>query len=278
MVKLIFGVDDTNPAFMEELSVLQDFCTGFPKLKVTHFVPARYSLRGFSLFRHGLRKILPLMVKKTLFGKLEPKSEGNKIDLHQEFRELFKKEISKKRFSAELHGLTHFSPENLSAEEFLYRSRGEARGKIEESIEIFRNAGFPEPKVLAPPGWGVTLELLSVLREKKLAIAGSMTSHALSAKAKSDSAGLKNVSPLFPEKVNGVLNVPRNWDLREGTIERAEKIISLGGLIGVHAHIAPIGVLNPVTRQNLSNLSALLEWLEDQGIETEFLHFREVIE
>ncbi len=278
MVKLIFGVDDTSPPFMEELNLLQDFCNKFPKLKVTHFVPACYSLKSFSLFMRGLKKILPLNAKKIIFRALDPQSEENRIDLNKEFCTLFKKEISKKRFSAELHGLTHFSPENLSAEEFLYRDKEEIRKKIEESIEIFRRAKFPEPKVLAPPGWGVTTNLLAVLKEKNLAIAGSMTSHALSARRKSKGAGLKNVSPLFPERVNGVLNIPRNWDLKEGTIERAEKIITLGGLIGIHAHIAPIGVQNDVNKENLSNLAKLLEWLESNCSEVQFMHFREVIQ
>ncbi len=277
MVKLLIGVDDATPLFIERLFAFEQFCKDFPKLKVTLFVPANYSMQKRPFFYRILRKTLPFPVKKKLFNALKPKTEKNRIDLNIKFVDFLKKQIAKKRFSVELHGWTHFCVENLSAEEFLFLNKMETRQRIEKSINAFFKAGFPKPKVLAPPGWAVTQELLSVLREKNLAIAGSMTSMPLQKNAKSIEAGIKGVSALQPERFNGVLNIPRNWDLKKGTIERAKKIIELGGLIGVHAHVMPIGVENDLSEENLSNLRSLLEFLEKERIEVEFLHFRELL-
>jgi len=282
MVKVIFGIDDANHFFMERLHALEEFQKEFPKLKATHFVPANYFLlsrpRSLRLLRGFIPlRLLPFSVRKCLFNRWEPRSEENRIDLQKEFIDLFNKNISKGRFSAELHGWTHFCPENLSAEEFLYLGEKEASERVEKSIDAFRRADFPKPKVMAPPGWAVTNELLSVLLQKKLAIAGSMTSRSLGKDAKSADAGIKGVSALHPKKFHGVLSIPRNWDLKWGTIKRARRIIELGGMIGVHGHVAPIGVFNDLSPGNLGNLRSLLEFLEKEKIETEFLHFRELV-
>ena len=69
MVQIIFGIDDTNPKSLKEgkdfggnlengvLAPLLDLHRNFPKLKITHFVPANYQLSDSSIVLRGTKKI-----------------------------------------------------------------------------------------------------------------------------------------------------------------------------------------------------------------------------
>ena len=283
-VKILMGVDDTNPKFGKndfggniengKLNQLIEVCEKFPGFKVTHFVPAKYQLKEQNFFRKIKKKYYKITnQEKKIPGLIEHHGDEFLLTKNKKWINFIKKQIRKKYFSAEMHGLTHLNEFKADAQEFLNLTYFETEKKINKSIEIFRKGGLPKPKVLAPPGWSVTENLLKVLRKKKIMLAGSMM-NSDEVTYKSNGTGIQNVSSLKVEIINGVKNIPRNWDLKNGTIEKAKKIIKLNGIISIHSHIENYGVKNGINEKNLKNLKDLLRWAE-KNCKVNYTHFRE---
>ena len=71
-----------------------------------------------------------------------------------------------------------------------------------------------------------------------------------------------------PSIIKGeLINIPRNWDLGCGSIERVEQIVKIRGLVGVHGHIADnyhgTKLDNGITKSNIERLDKLICHLED---------------
>jgi peptidoglycan/xylan/chitin deacetylase (PgdA/CDA1 family) len=183
-----------------------------------------------------------------------------------------------------IHGCFHFHVIPPYSSEFKHLSEQEARKRIRIAVKKLAQAGIPFVKGFAPPGWGVSRSLLKVLAEEGfIYIAGSADFMSpVHAKAVSKEAGLKEVPLIFPSKVfSNLINVPRNWTPHRNDLDRALKIIELGGLLGMHMHVENkyhgtyLG--NGITVQNIRRLEKLLDVIESIfGSSTDFLTFSEV--
>lgn len=269
---IVFGLDDLNPLHKNsrELEMLLDLCKDFPKIKITHFVPANYLFREQSFFRKTLKKIL-------LFAGLNPKpvlrlqeKSHTLLSLHSEwFKEL--KKI--KQFSFEMHGFHHIDFKTGSAMEFFNKNFFETKNLIYGSEKEFLKTGLSKPKVFAPPGWFVSKNVLKVLKQKNMCIAGNMYYGPI--KNYSFKCSGLIADPLSPSIVSNVLNIPRNWDIFLHDKDRARQIIDKSGFLGLHGHMQNIGVKNGITKKSIENIVFLLEFLEKFYSDSKFFFFRD---
>ena len=92
-----------------------------------------------------------------------------------------------------------------TSEEFYNLPFEIAKEHIESAMFLFDKLKFPTPKVFSPPGWCITSELINILNQKKLAIAGSMhLSESIS--DNSSCAGFCHVSNIQPSVYCNILN------------------------------------------------------------------------
>ena len=271
---VLFGIDDTCPFFgtaSDEVAGLMDLCRSFPHLKATHFMPANYVFRPQSLKSRALFRLYNFLGRKGE-RHLKKHSEGEfLLSNHPGWCVEMQRT---KNFFFEMHGWRHYNDSDGSPVEFRGKSGEEIGELVSLSEKEFEKTGFEKPMGLAPPGWHVSEQLLGCLKKRGLFIAGSMHSGKILVPF-SKGAGIDVANPYFPTYVRGVMNIPRNWDLHKGTIERAREIFEKFSLLSVHAHAGNIGVKNGLTRQNLSNLEKLLFWLENSGHDVSFMSFRE---
>ena len=281
-VTVLFGVDDTHPflpndeeKFKEKLKLLESTCSDYG-LKATHFVPSNYIQKEQSFISRAFRKLLTITGQTNLIRHVVNYHKGNpySLDKHGKWANHMLEMRDYRFFSMELHGYYHFNFIKANAEEFLFLPENEIEVRINNSIKLFEEAGFYQPRVLSPPGWAATSELLSVLKKKKIAIAGNMHN--------SDKMSRENIgpglkaSPLEVQNINGVVNVPRNWDIHNDGIDKAEQLIESSGFLSIHSHYENIGVTNGIIKENIDNLKTMLDSVQN-NYDLDFKFFREVI-
>ena len=291
--RVIFGIDDICPQKSADagkdfggdlqagiLGQLLDLRQDFPRIKVTLFITPNYSYKAQPRYFSTFQKILKKPFGKRFAASIAKKlPDGNfQLGKHPEFCNFLKMQEKKGIFSLELHGFDHFNPWLYYPQEFTELSLEKCNERIEKAVALFRKAGFQKPKVFAPPGWGFSGNLLEALRNNGIPrIAGSVdNSSSVSKDSFSKGSGLQCVSALFPQEANGLLNIPRNWDLRFGKLEKATQILQAGGILGVQAHAAEEGVENAITPENLLNLKNVLASLEKDFGNLRFAHFKEI--
>jgi len=179
------------------------------------------------------------------------------------------------------HGLTHFQASRASAAEFEKLSYEQCIEKINKALKLFKKMGI-NPAGFAPPGWGVTHNLVKALIDLKFEyIAGCVDDTVeVATDVVANQAGIKNVKAFFTTELNGIINIPRNWNIHRSTIDRAEKIIKMNGVLGLHSHILDeyLGekIGNGITEENLKNVEKLLDFIEENSLDVEFKNFSEV--
>jgi hypothetical protein len=246
---VVFGIDDFNPGVLvlggKEFSSLQNLFASFPKLKATGFCAANYS--------YAQNKYMRFFIKKTSnFLKLA--TEKNRLSKNTAW---IKKIKQVKNISLELHGLTHFNAGLGTAEEFKGKGKKETDDKMQNTLFEFEKANI-KANVFAPPGWALNKYVYSFCKEKGIIMANSF--YDLKSK-KFSGETLK--SPWKTTYLNGVKCVPRNIDIKKGTIAEVKDIVKHKGIISFHSHVKNIGVENGLTKDNIKNLGLLLEFIEN---------------
>lgn len=273
MSVLIWGIDDARPEEICEkpLKLLQDFKQSYPHVKITLFVTPDW-------VHKPQKKLLDLDFLGILkfFMKYDHWPEGTfRIDKHKEWiNEL-------KDFEIGDHGLNHLQKRRPVSAEFEQLNYEQCVDKLKRIMEIFGNVGI-RPEGFAPPGWGVNVNLIKALADFEFKyIAGSIDNSVVVGKnSLSNQAGIKNVSAFFPTNLGKVVNVPRNWDIHKSDVKRAEDIIRVGGVLGLHGHVMDdymqqkIG--NGITEENLKNVEKLLDFVEKNSPEVEYKTFSEL--
>lgn len=286
---LIVGVDDVHPETSKDgcdcggdltngaLGLLVEILESHPRLKINLFVTPDWMFKPQSkvfryLQRHCKRQGFLDKFLGRLFLRTWPK---NRFKINKdEFREwvsFVRHYVTEGRVRVGIHGLYHFQPYIRHAAEFLYLSYAECRKRLKIAEEIFKNTKIPIEKGFAPPGWGVTDDLINALEaEDFIYIAGDADFKTnVDHRSLSENAGLQGVQLFFPTLIKGrLVNVPRNWDIGFSPLERARAICRIGGLISVHSHIEDsyhgdhLG--NGITVGNIERLSRLLQEMEEK--------------
>ncbi len=186
-----------------------------------------------------------------------------RIDKNKNFTSLVQRFIHNGQLEVASHGFTHTGSPPHFAREFANLLEVEINERLAAIKNIFQKAGFPQPVGFAPPGWGIGKYLPAQLIKNNFKYMAASFDNLTdpSKSSQSHQAGIKNISMLKPEKYQGILNIPRNWDIAQGTIKRACGVIESGGILSIHAHMYPIGVNNEISEKNLTNLERLLNYL-----------------
>lgn len=283
MAKILFGVDDVNPKRKADgmdfggdlengnLGLLGEFAKKW-NAKITLFLVPSYEYKRQALPIKKVQKVAGIF-NKNIACKLSAKGENFNILKYPQFCDFLKRN---KFFDIQMHGYTHFHPLYFQ-EEFKGLQEEECTFRIKKSLGLFKEAGFERPVVFAPPGWHVSENLINSLKKNGFAsIAGSIDdAEMLAVDSVLRGGGLKNVSSIQKEKVNGLTNIPRNFDLERGKKDKAVSIFKKNGILSVHAHIAPEGVANYITKERLERLGNLFSELESEGFKLEFSSFKD---
>jgi hypothetical protein len=143
------------------------------------------------------------------------------------------------RIEIAVHGLYHVSKGHPVYEEFRHLSFKECLRRLERAEAIFERAELSYVKGFSPPGWDVSPALLRALQMrhyKYLASARDLQS-GITAGAVSSASGIHDLPLLFPAMVPGtdIVHIPANWS-RTSTLERADRILELGGILSIKGH------------------------------------------
>lgn len=284
---LAIGIDDVHPESSKEngldfggdleqgnLGLLTKLLEEFPRLAITLFITPNWRLKTtggdtfLRLFQKASSKIGERKLATQIIHAVKSHPDGKyRLDKSQ-FREwchYITKKAEENKFLIGLHGFNHLNPWLNYASEFEGLTYEECLSKIKEARNIFRKARMPLPRGFAPPGWKVTGSLINVLIEEGFTYIAGAKDHLSPVKPHMycNEAGM--CVPLFyPETLfGGLVSIPRNWDIKWSSIERAENIIKINGIMGIHGHVAKTpGISNEISRTTIKNLRELLMHLE----------------
>ena len=292
---IVFGIDDVHPESRDHgadcggslqdgiINSLVRLSRSYPFFKLTLFITPQWiwkpiHYRGVNYF---LRK---MGTKKRLLSRLLPKWREDEFKIDEskfvDWNKYMRRIVQSGNFKLGVHGLNHFP-----LREFEGLNLQECHDRIQKALDLFKNSGIPASKVFAPPGWYVTNELLYSLSHLDfVGIGGSWRNHEapINRNTMSEGVGISDVPLFFPKTLNNqVVNVPRNWCPTMNTLEYAEEILQMGGLLGIHAHINAHyhGIVNEtgLNQTSLANLLRLLDLIENRYLDnTWFAFFEEV--
>ena len=298
---LVFGIDDIHPESdetgysgknmgIEVLELLSELVIRHPQLKVTLFVTPDWiylpQLLGFRFIQKRLAKdhisnrlLTRFLQRKWRIGHFRVDTEE-----YDDWRALVREMVSTGNFSIGIHGLTHFQDYVWYTREFFNKTVSQNRLKLRAAVDLLKSAEIPFTMGFSPPGWYIDDSLIEALVcEQFCYIAGSFDSERdVSSAIKSQMSGIKHVDLFYPTLLRDkLINIPRNWDIARSPLERALKIIELGGVVGVHAHMFDSyhGDLtgNGITRDHIARLDQVLTVIEDRfGDRVQFATFQEV--
>lgn len=205
-----------------------------PQLKTTLFITADW----MQIHPYPTRKFLAAIphLRNHFYLAATHKKSAMRLSRHPRFVEFLK---SLSRTELAMHGLHHCHRGLPISVEFQNESQSEISKSIAEMVEIFREAGINPSSGFCPPGWGTPRNLLHVLPKyglKYIAASRDLDSP-VNPFATTNGSGLKGVSLLHPEFVEGgLLHLNSNFSATS-SMERAESIIDAGGLLSIKAHI-----------------------------------------
>lgn len=206
-----------------------------PKLRTTLFVTADWR----EILPVPTRKLLakiPVLKDKMFLTPIRAKGERSLV----RFPEFVEYLNDFERVECGYHGLHHIHKGEKIPVEFQNQTENEFYQMIKEMKQIFNQAGLQFVPGICPPGWNCPENLVNPLVENGVQFVASARDifTPVSAQAKSNMSGLKNVSLLYPQKVFGerLIHFPSNFHATN-PIDRAFEIIEAGGVLGVKAHI-----------------------------------------
>lgn len=245
-----FSIDDVHPGKSDDPyeagGDLEDGALGnvlwlldrHPALKVTLFVTADWrAKRPYTRF-----PLLPRIpgVRNLGHAYRTHRTGTMALDRHPAFVEF----LNSNRFEIALHGLTHVSSARWTPNEFHGESRERCREIIREAIAIFDSAGLKFAHGMTPPCWDASDALLEAMVDCGLEFVGSsrdLTSP-VAPGTKANMSGLRGVELYAPQSIleGGLVHIPTNFQATS-TLERAEQILKMGGLLSIKAHIVKEG-------------------------------------
>ena len=244
---VVFSLDDCHPARSSDgyeaggdlergaLGFLENLLTAHSQLKCTLFVTADWR----EIVPYPTRRLMAhIPFIRNYFYLADRWPEGTmRLDRHPDFLRYLK---NLPRVEIASHGLHHVGKGLGVVKEFAFLDERECKGRISTISEIFKQAGLPEPRGFAPPGWAVANSLLPTLEAQGyhyIAAARDLETP-ISQDAVCVGSGLRGVSLLFPQFLDGtrLVHISSNWSATN-SIERAERILDCGGVLSVKAHM-----------------------------------------
>jgi hypothetical protein len=246
-----FSVDDIHPATSRDgcdmggdlaagaLGRLERLQQRHPQLKATLCVTPDWRLDSLIPNTRVLRHI-PWIRRHVHWTRLRPAGLF-RIDRHPQFVAYLN---SLERCEIVPHGLHHSHVGPRFAVEFQDESEQECIATLARATGIFRAAGLRFVRGYAPPAWQAPRALIAALGALEFDFLSSardletpVASEALAAQS-----GLTGVSLIHPQLIGnrGLVHLSSNFQATS-PIERAVRILELGGVLHVKAHIFKSG-------------------------------------
>lgn len=244
---ICFSIDDIHPAKASDyyeaggdmgagaLGHLEWLLERHPQLRVTLFVTADW-MEISPVPTRRWRAAVPYL-RDQLYLAEHWRKGTMRLDRHPEFVRYLK---NLPRTEIALHGLHHLARGRKVPMEFENATRAQAAARLEQMMQIFREAHLDFVPGLCPPGWSAPTALLDALADAGLGFIASARDLVtpIAKDARSNMSGLRGVSLIYPEWIHGgkLLHLPTNWQATSER-ERAREILECGGLLSVKAHI-----------------------------------------
>jgi hypothetical protein len=241
-----FSVDDIHPSKAADgcdaggdlgagsLGRLAGLLQRHPNLRVTLCVTPDWRLQ--SLSPRGFARYLPWFSNRSHWTSLASPSRF-RLDRHPGLVQFLN---GLERSEVVLHGLHHVHPGPRFAQEFQDQSETQCRAQVQRGLGIFDAAGMRYVRGYVPPAWnappaliaalaGLHFDFLSSARDLQTTVAaGALTAM----------SGLTGVSLLYPQWISGtrLVHIACNFQATS-SIDRALRILELGGVLHIKAHI-----------------------------------------
>jgi hypothetical protein len=246
-----FSVDDIHPATSRDgcdtggdlaagaLGSLMRLLQRHPQLKATLCVTPDWRLDSLIPDTRVLRHI-PWVRRHVHWTRLRPTGLF-RIDRHPQFVAYLN---SLERCEIVPHGLHHAHVGPRFAVEFQDETEQQCIAILARALGIFRAAGLRFVRGCAPPGWEAPPALIAALGALDFDFLSSardletpVAREALTARS-----GLTGVSLIYPQLIGtgGLVHLSSNFQATS-SVERAVRILELGGLLHVKAHIFKSG-------------------------------------
>jgi hypothetical protein len=241
-----FSVDDIHPSTAADgcdaggdlaagnLGRLAGLLQRHPGLRVTLCVTPDWRLQ--SLSPRGVARYLPWFGRRTHWTSLAPASRF-RLDRHPGLVRFLN---GLERSEVVLHGLHHVHPGPRFAQEFQDESEAHCRARVQRGLEIFEAAGVRYVRGYVPPAWNAPPALIAALAGLDFDFLSSARDleTPVSAGALTAMSGLTGVSLLHPQWLAGtrLVHIACNFQATS-SVDRALRILELGGVLHVKAHI-----------------------------------------
>ncbi|MSQ13513.1 MAG: DUF2334 domain-containing protein [Dehalococcoidia bacterium] len=205
-----------------------------PQLRVVLFTVAAW--REKEPAPNPVLKRIPVLRDHLYLGGVWSESMW-RLDNHGDFcnflRDLPRTELA-------VHGFHHIARGVKTINEFLGLSVEECKRRLLKAEETFQAAGLSYVRGFSPPNWNAPpalLGALSALSYEYLASTRDIWTE-IEPDAVANGSGLKGVPLLHPSFVPGhsLVHMPSNWSATS-TLDRAYKIIDLGGMLAIKGHM-----------------------------------------
>ena len=173
------------------------------------------------------------------------------------------KKLQSNKFEVAIHGLAHYQNKIPFQNhcEFAFISNNDFGIKLKKSIELFKEIGF-DPKGFRQPGWDLSTDIsLDTFSRNGLDyIAGSSLDAGLN-------SNYLNMDKIFPCRINNLINIPQNIELKWGfekITNEIDRIIGLNGLVSIKAHFADNKVVNSLDKYNRIKLFEIVDYINQK--------------
>jgi len=203
------------------------------ELKVTLFTTADW--RQISPWPSGWRARVPWGRSSRYLAPILPRGTMA-VDRHPEFVRFLS---GMPRTEIALHGLHHVHTGPRIPVEFQDEPEEFAGERLQQALAILDRSGLVYSRGLQPPGWhlGDGLRRACVSTGIRWVASSRDIVTPVSRQAKSNMSGLKGVSLIYPERLEGgVVHFSSNFQATNA-VERAHQIVEAGGILAVKAHI-----------------------------------------
>lgn len=240
-----FTIDDVHPGRSADhydaggdlakgaLGLVAELLVRHPQLHVTLFTTADW--REISPTPSRVLSMIPVLRDRIYLSRVLP-AGTRRIDRHPEFVAYLK---SLPRTEIGLHGLHHIHKGPRLHVEFQDEPIAEHRAKLRRMLEIFDASGLQYVRGMCPPGWNAPPALLAAMAELGFEFVASARDikTPVAETARTNMSGLNGASLIYPTRLQSELvHVTSNFQATSRW-ERAQRIIELGGLLGVKGHI-----------------------------------------
>lgn len=227
--------NDSNPSHRNSyLGILASLLNKHEQLVIDLFTVPNWREKNPIPTRKWLSR-LPILNNHCYLSPVWPENTLS-LERHPEFCTILK---ALPRVEIAVHGLHHVSKGQPIFQEFRGLSLRECLRRLESAEAIFERIGLSYARGFTPPGWEISYELLQALQMRKyqfIASARDLRTE-ITMEATTKGNGLRNLPLLFPSIVpnSNIIHIPSNWS-RTSTIERADRILELGGVLSIKGH------------------------------------------